>query len=260
MLRVHVLGSGNAAAGRRRDTTAVAVEAGDEWTLVDCPGGAVHKLARLGADLVDLRRLLVTHNHVDHVYGFVHLAHALALSAERPPLVVHAPEQTLETLRAMLQIHGLDTACAHRLDLRSVAMQPNIEVVASPAGRVVATPAAHSRDTLALRFEQYGRAFVYASDTGPSDHIVALSSDVDLLMHDCAGLHRDLAAFEGQHSSARQAGEIAAAARVGELSLIHLGESGEHTETDLSLEAGERFTGPVAAATDGDTYTLAPMV
>ncbi len=259
MLRIHVLGSGNAAAGRRRDTTALAVEAGGEWTLVDCPGGAVHKLACLGADLADLRRLLVTHNHVDHVYGFVHLAHALVLSAEQSPLVVHAPEQTLETLRAMLQIHGLDAACADRLDLRSVALRPDTEVTASPAGRIVATPAAHSRDTLALRFEQSGRAFVYASDTGPSDAVAALSSDVDLLMHDCAGLHRDLAAFEGQHSSARQAGEIAAAARVGELSLTHLGEASEHTEADLLREASERFSGPVVAAADGDTYTLAPI-
>ena len=49
--------------------------------------------------------------------------------------------------------------------------------------------------------------------------MAALSSDVDLFMHDCAGLHRDLAAFEGQHSRPHQAGEVAVAARVGELRL-----------------------------------------
>jgi ribonuclease BN (tRNA processing enzyme) len=258
LLRIHILGSGDARAGRRRDTTALAVQADDEWTLVDCPGGAVHKLARLGADLAALRRLIVTHNHVDHVYGFAHLAHALALSAvHRPALSVHAPKETVTTLRAILQAHGLDAARA-RLDLQGVELQPDVEVAASRSVRIVASPAAHSSDTLALRFEQGGRSVVYASDTGPCESVATLSAGVDLLLHDCAGLHRDLAAFNGQHSSARQAGEIAAAAGVGELRLIHLTESDKHSNADLLSEAGQHFGGAVATAADGDTYMLSP--
>ena len=258
MLRIHVLGSGNAAAGSLRDTTALAVETAEDWTLVDCPGGVVHKLARLGADLGKLRRLLVTHNHVDHIYGFAHLAHALAFSGKRPPLTVHAPEQTLTTLRSMLQIHSLTDSCADLLELRSVAVQPNTVITASPGSRIVSTPAAHSRHTLALRFERSGRTFVYASDTGPSSRIAALSARVDLLMHDCAGLHRNLQTFEGQHSSARQAGEIAAVAGPAELRLIHLSEARGHTEAELLREARQHFSGTVATAADGDTYTLSP--
>lgn len=259
MLRIHVLGSGDARAGKHRDTSALAVLAGDEWTLVDCPGGVVHKLARLGVGLASLRRLVVTHNHVDHVYGFAHLAHALALSPlDRPPLCVHAPEESLATLRSMLLMHGIDTACAGRLDFRPVKPQPGAEVACSDASLITATPAAHSRDTVALRFDRGGRSFVYASDTGPSERIVALSLAADLLMHDCAGLHDCLATFDGRHSSARQAGEIAAAARVGELRLIHLGESDEHTDADLIYEASESFAGVVATASDGDTYALEP--
>ena len=258
MLRIHVLGSGNAVAGRRRDTSAVAVETGGEWTLVDCPGGVVHKLARLGADLARLRRLLVTHNHVDHIYGFAHLAHALLLSSQRPALVVHAPDETLDTLRSMLKLHELDVRCAGLLELRSVSMRPDTDVVTGSEYRIVSTPAAHSRDTLALRFERCGRSFVYASDTAPSSHVAALSTRADLLMHDCGGLHRDQKAFEGRHSSARQAGQIASTAGAGELRLIHLGESDENAEADLLREAREVFGGVVAAAADGDTYTLPP--
>ncbi len=256
MLEIHILGSGDARSGSRRDTSALAVQAGDVWTLVDCPGSVVHKLARLGTDLMQLHRLVVTHNHVDHVYGFAHLAHALTLASERPPLSVCAPEETLRTLTAMLRIHGLDVACADRIDLRHVAMEADSAIDASSSCRIVATPAEHGRETIAVRFEHRGRAFVYASDTGPCTAVAALSADADLLIHDCAGLHRDVDAFAGQHSSARQAGEIAAAAGVAELRLIHLGESPRHTDADLVREAREHFTGTVATTVDGDTYKL----
>ncbi len=256
MLRVHVLGSGNALAGSRRDTTALAVQADGEWTVLDCPGALLHKLALLGADLAVLRRLIVTHNHVDHVYGFAHLAHALVLAPDRPPLEVHAPEETLQTLRAMLGVHGLDDACVGRLDLCGVPLAADVEIDNSAQSRISASPAAHSRATLAVRFEHRGSAFVYASDTAPSDGVVALSAGVDLLLHDCAGLHRDRSTFSGKHSSARQAGEIAAVAGVGELRLIHIPESTRHTDADLVGEAREHFQGRVGPAADGDTYTL----
>ena len=79
----------------------------------------------------------------------------------------------------------------------------------------------HPVETFGFRLEHGGRVIAYSADTGPTDRLVSLAAGADVLLCEASftegpGLPADL------HLTARQAGEHAARAEVGQLVLTHL--------------------------------------
>ena len=95
-----------------------------------------------------------------------------------------------------------------------------------------------------------------SSDTAPSRAVAELCAEVDLLLHDCGGLDSRRQDYGDSHSSALEAGRVAAKAGVGALRLIHLSREAEAQAEALIREAGSAFEGPVGLAADGDVYRL----
>jgi ribonuclease Z len=87
--------------------------------------------------------------------------------------------------------------------------------------------------------------------------VAALARHADLLLHDCGGPHRLREDFAANHSSAREAGEIAAVAGAAGLVLVHLGVAEEPLLAECLEEAKAAFTGPVELGRDGARYAIA---
>ncbi len=101
----------------------------------------VHKLARRGVAPADLRRVILTHNHVDHVYGLPHLIHALAIAGGRDRIEVAAPAQTLGTVAAMVAAHGLENKRYPRVEGIEIVLEEGAEIGAGAGTRIRLTPA-----------------------------------------------------------------------------------------------------------------------
>ncbi|WP_324755998.1 ribonuclease Z [Haloarcula montana] len=97
-----------------------------------------------------------------------------------------------------------------------------------------------------------GRTFVYTGDTRPIDAVVEASADADLLVHD-ATFAQDRAdrAQATAHSTAREAGQVAADAGVRALALTHISTRYAGQTDRLAAEAGEVFDGEVFVPEDG---------
>jgi hypothetical protein len=109
----------------------------------------------------------------------------------------------------------------------------------------------------AVRVDVETSALVYSSDTQPSEAVVALSRGADVLVHEATFSERDRIPGRGAtHSSAADAGRVAAAAGVGRLILTHVGPD-YHADIDaLAREARQHFTGSVEVAADLHCYPL----
>ena len=248
--------------------------------LIDCPGSVVHKLATFGMPLAAVRLVILTHDHVDHVYGLPHLLHARAIAEQIDQLDIFGPRQTLDTVRAMIAVHGLEgprygpvalhivpPESGHSVDLDLGRNQDALRADVTSALSIRSTPADHARETLALRVDERVAhaatgsgarppSFGLSSDTRPSSTIAELCRGVDLLLHDCGGLHSELSELEAPHSSARQAGEVARLAEARELALGHLSPCTDQQSELWLAEAANTFRGPVRLASDGDLYEL----
>ncbi len=93
-----------------------------------------------------------------------------------------------------------------------------------------------------------GRKIVYTGDTRPTDRIVEIAKDADLLIHD-SSFTSDLMdwAIQTKHSTAREAAKVAKKANVRQLVLTHISARYSKDVSPLLREAKEVFENVVVA-------------
>jgi ribonuclease Z len=251
MTELTVLGTAASVPDAEHDTIGLLLR-GSEWSvLIDCGGSPLWKLARLGIDLAEIKAVVLTHRHADHVYGLPMLVQGLWLSGRLSPLPIYGPPETLDVARNLLELFTLDERSdMYDLEWRPVPPREGRRVLEIDSVRITASPGVHLQvQTLALRFDNTstGRSIVYSADTEPCAAVARLAEGADILLHEASGEQRG-------HSSPSQAAEVALEAGVGSLVLIHYPVRGIDLES-WRLEAC-RFAGPVSLAKDGDIYRL----
>ena len=94
-----------------------------------------------------------------------------------------------------------------------------------------------------------GRKIVYTGDTRPSDHVVKLARDADILIHDCT-FADELSdkADENSHSNPSKAAEVAKRAGVGQLVLTHI--SPRYDDDAVLLEQAKKIFPNTVVARD----------
>lgn len=249
MAQVILLGTGAALSDAVRENTFLAVQAESGSILVDAAGSPLQHLLRAGVPLDSLTHLILTHHHPDHIYGLSVLLLDLWLAGRKKVLHIYGLTETLRAARAMMhafewekwRLHGFFPVEFHRVPKKN-----NQPVFATPDLVVTASPTKHLLPTIALRFTSAssGKSLVYTSDTMVCDSVVELACDANILLHEATTV--DSPSFG--HSSARQAGEQAARARVKELVLVHLPPDTPPEELRAAAEAG--FSGKVIVARD----------
>jgi ribonuclease BN (tRNA processing enzyme) len=209
--------------------------------LVD-PGYATFPRLLEHCDAAAVDAVLVSHGHPDHCADLSPLLRARALAGRPAPrLPLHAPPGALSAVLALDRPGMLDEA----FELREFA--PGSAFRAGPFSvRTWLLP--HWEPDAGLRLEAGGTALAYTGDTGPSPDLPALARDADLFIAE-ASYPDDVPADSARYaSSARQAGQVAAAAGVGRLVLTH-----------LMPGAGRRAAiGAAAASYDGDITVATP--
>lgn len=258
-MRFAFLGTSGAIPSRERDTTALVFVADSGAALVDCGGSPVQKLELAGVDPRALRVVLVTHLHPDHAYGLPSLVQNLRLLGRTDALTVLCRPEHVARLRTLLELFGLwERPGMFPLTLRGLDLREGARAFELPPLGVSTSPNDHGdMPNVAVRVDVAGRAagVVYSSDTRPCDAVVALARDADTLIHEATFPERARGRF-GAHSTAAEAGEVAARAGVRRLILTHI-EADYHGEVDaLAAEARTRFGGVVEIAQEFVPYPL----
>src|SRR5512147_955077 len=233
-----------------RDNTALAFYADDEVALVDCSGSPYQKILKAGLDPMRVSSLIVTHRHVDHLYGLPSLAHNMGLAGRRTTLHVYALPETMPILQGFMTLFPLEAKMPYRIELHEIPPKEGHPVLEAKGFRVRSTPVKHGAPNVGLRVEfdssQERGVVVYSCDTSPCPSLIALARGADILIHEATFLHSDaLRAASDGHTTGYQAGEVAAKAGAKRLILCHF-EAPLHGQLDeVRREARQAFSGPV---------------
>jgi ribonuclease Z len=253
MPEVIVLGTAASVPDEEHDTVSLALRSPQGTILVDCGGSPLYKLARQGADLAELRAVILSHRHADHVYGLPILIQGSWLGGREAALPIYGPVQTLDRARQLLELFELaDREGVFALEWHPIPLREGRRVLSLGSVQITSTPVVHQdNDTVALRFDDSatGGSIVYSSDTEPCATLIRLAGGADLLLHEATGNYAG-------HSSPQDAAEVAREAGVGRLALIHYPVRGIDLRKWRSRAAG--FSGQVILAKDGDVYPLQP--
>jgi ribonuclease Z len=252
------LGTSGAIPSAVRDTTSLVFSATDVAILVDCGGSPAGRLRRVGVDPLALTHVVVTHIHADHAYGLPSLVHGLVMLGRTDPLEVACRLEHVDALRQLLELFGVwQRPGAFTTVLRGIALQIGARAFETGPFAVRTAPNDHGRlANFAIRVDASGAgSTVYSSDTAPCDAVVDLARGAETLIHEATFPHRHRGRF-GVHSTAREAGEVAARAGVRRLILTHIEADYHGDVAALADEARAAFDGHVEVAQELVPYPL----
>ena len=243
--------------------------------VIDCGDGVARQLVLADVPLTSVRHVFITHQHSDHNadYGnLLWLAWAAGLSTRvdtwGPP-----PLEMMTNLFFEMNAFDIDTRVSnerrvplvplvHVHEIRdngAVMSDEHVNVTAALVDHPPVVPA------FAYRFNAADRSIVISGDTAPSDNLVRLARDADVLVHsvmypaaierlarrvpNATALAESILAHQ---TSAEDAGRIAHAAGVKTLVLSHLVPADDPQVTDrMWIQAARsHFRGPVILGRD----------
>jgi ribonuclease Z len=245
VVKITILGSSNAIPDDSHDNTHMAIVGEKSTVLIDCVNNPIVRLRQAGIDYDDIRDIILTHFHPDHVSGMPLLLMGLWLLGRKLPLNIYGLDYTIERMEKVMEFYDwMSWPNFFPVNFHGLADSEMAPVMATDEFRIYSSPVCHLVPTIGLRVElvDNGKVMAYSCDTEPCKQVVRLSENADVLIHECSG---DTLG----HTSAPQAGEIARNAGAGALYLIHY-PTGDFDTQSLVRNARTTFDGPVALAED----------
>ena len=251
---VHLLGTGASISDPHRTTTMLAFsdDAHPEASLlVDCGADVLQRWQSVGGRLRDVAGLVLTHRHPDHISGLPLLMEKLWLSDHEGDLPVCGYKETLAQATRCMEAFAPVTAGWEgmpEMAPHEVAQAPGATVWNDAPWHITSTPVNHGdTPTFGIRAtHEHGAVVAYSCDTAPCDAVVDLAQGADLLIHEANG------AGPG-HSSMVEAADIARAAGVDRLVLVHL-PPGPKQEP---LQAARDVFPATTLGVEGKSYAIA---
>jgi ribonuclease BN (tRNA processing enzyme) len=255
---------------RTRAGSSQAIVIGDRTYVIDCGDGVARQLVLAGIPLTSLRHVFITHHHSDHTadYGnLLLLAWGDALTTRvdtwGPPPLARITSLFFEMNRPDLMVREKDEG---RPPLPPLVHPHEItrggRVMEDERVSVTCCVVDHPLVPLAMayRFDAQDRSMVISGDTRPSQALVTLAANADVLVHEAlytsrapgtpgSALRRHVME---SHTPAEDAGRIAAAARVKTLVLSHLvpAENPPVSDEEWLAAARTHFDGRIVVGHD----------
>ena len=228
------------------ENTHMVIAGENRMILIDGPANPYSRIQQAGLDVDLLTDVIMTHFHPDHVGGIPLLLMALGLSGRKADLNIYANQHCLSRMKDLLQAFDWEKWHYFYVNFHLIPEEAKHLLLEDDEFKVFSSPVQHFIPAIGLRIELQAsnKVIAYTGDTAPVDSLFALSEDADVLIHEAAG------ASEG-HSSAKQAGELAAKTNVKSLYFVHY-PVGETDYSVLKDEAAAVFQGRVEIAEDFD--------
>jgi ribonuclease BN (tRNA processing enzyme) len=242
-VQLTIVGWSGSFPGPQSPASCYLIDTGDFRLVLDLGNGALGALQQY-TGLGDVDAICLSHLHADHCLDMCGYSVFQNYHPDGPQarIAVYGPPGAQERLSRALGSDHLGMADA--FDFTTLA------VGATEIGplRITTAHVNHPVETFGFRIEHAGQVLAYSADTGPCDDLAELARGADVLLSEASftdgpGLPADL------HLTARQAGEHATRAGVGELVLTHLVPWNDPV-TCLE-QASEAFSGPLRLASSG---------
>ena len=274
--RLILLGTGGGPRPRKDiAASAQVIVAGGRLYVVDCGDGVARQLVGAGLSLDTLANVFITHHHSDHNADYGNLLLLSWAVGLRTRVDTWGPPPIEQITRSFFEMNAYDIDVrmrderhpplvplihAHDVKAPGVVMKDaNVTVTCAIVDHPLVVPA------LAYRFDAPDRSIVISGDTAPSDNLIRLARNADVLVHEAllpsavdritarlpsaAALKHHIIA---SHTSAEDCGRIAAAAGVKTLVLSHLVPPDDPLVTEqMWIDAARtHFTGRIVVGRD----------
>lgn len=265
-LAVVLLGTGYPRPDANHAGPSTAIVAGDKWFVVDAGRGVTMRIAGTELQYKDLQAVFLTHFHSDHTAGLPDLFNTSWQFGRKRALELYGPRGVSRLANAMLEFFHDDIHYRRDLLEKHPAAGATIKthvvregvVYDDGAVRVTAFAVDHRPVVPAFgyRFDSSGHSIVVSGDTRPTANLIKFAKGADVLVLEAYLPEHFLkvdtpevaARLMRYHTSAEEAGEIAANAGVKTLVLTHLIPAG--AADTFRERAAKTFKGKIVVGED----------
>jgi ribonuclease Z len=227
------------------DNASLIVHHRQQSLLIDVGGSVIMKLTSIDYDPGAIVGVVLTHAHVDHIYGLPSLIHQLLLMGRKEPLRIYGLREVLEVAKALLHVfcltrrlnafhivwHEIDTECFYREDGLTISHQS----------------VQHGVPALALRFDvDEEPTLFYSGDTTFDETLIPFADGTGVVVHEASHLQDSaVLARQNGHATAWEAGRFASMCRASELFLSHFDAAYRGKLYQFVKEAALEFQGTI---------------
>lgn len=243
-MRLTVLGADGTSPRAGGATSGYLLRSNGFHLWIDMGTGTMANLQR-HVSLLEVDAVVISHAHPDHFVDIYPYFYARYFHPEQPrDLPLFAPPGMFERAAGLLT--GPSGADISRV-FQARAVEPGESFEVGPF-RISTEAMMHPVPTLGLRLDDGSGVLAYSADTGPTDALVGLARDADVLV--CEATWSDTReGWPPIHLTATQAGEHAARAGADRLVLTHVWPTNDRRQT--AQRANEAFDGTVLMAEEG---------
>jgi ribonuclease Z len=210
----------------------------DDSTLLDCGPHTVEYLINMGIDISRIKRVFVTHLHLDHAGGISELIWQRALHGIDTGINIMGPVEIFESISGILKYYHTP-----QFMMRGVSFNEN-----EPGVKIM--PGKHTVEDYMYRFSASGKTVFYSGDTSYTDAAVENGKNSDIFIHEATypdGMENEAQKYG--HSTVYDA--IRAFRASGSRIFMPTHMSGESLKLFLSMR-GRNFIVPV----EGEVYHI----
>ena len=181
-----------------RSAPANAIVVGNDIYVIDCGNGVARQMALAGLDLGKIRDVFITHQHSDHNADYGNLLLLAWETDLHTPVDTYGPPPLKRMTRLFLEMDAYDIGIREKDEGRPplaplirpheitrggpVMRDENVKVTAALVQHPLVKPA------FAYRFDCPDRSIVFSGDTRPSENLIELARDADILVHEVIDL------------------------------------------------------------------------
>ncbi len=252
-MKLAILGSGTTIPHPERGASGYACIADDgSVLLLECGPGSTRRWPAHAIALGDVRGILCTHHHLDHISD---LAAVLFLRnvIEPPPetrLALAGPVGHRALIDGLEGVHG--AMVADRAGLHDRVELGDGGTWSLGPFEVEARHVRHSEGALGVRVTSGGRTLAFSGDSGPCDALVSLFRGADLVLAECS---YPASRESDHHLNTTSAGRLATEAGVTRLVLTHFYPVCDAVDVEAEVRAAG-YEGELSLAVDGATYEV----
>lgn len=249
-MEITLMGTASATSGAGRDNTYLLIRNEEDCTMVDVGGNPLGKLKQLQVSTHQVKRVVLTHLHIDHIYGLPSLLWGMWLDHRTEPLDVYCDEGGREWLKQWLE-HLQVTKWAIRFEIRiKTYIWKQQSIIAEGSEWTMSVlPGRHSVPTVGVMMIHEGKVLVYSSDTMINPCIKGLPA-IDLLIHEATTARKELES----HTSLEQLVSYYNWATVDRVTLVHTTDGEPYT--DILEQMPEEISRKITLGQELTTVTL----
>ncbi|TCZ78896.1 ribonuclease Z [Paenibacillus albiflavus] len=240
-MKITLMGTACAASGVERDNTYLLMQMQESCTLIDVGGNPLGKLKKLGIPTHHVKRVVLTHMHIDHIYGLPSLLWGMWIDGRREPLDIYCAEvkrEWLEDWISKLQMN--EWTAQFEVRIHSFDWEQQTDIWHDEEISLSVFPSSHgSAPTVGIQAAYKGKTIVYSADSTLNPRFNEYPK-IDLLIHEATTAYQALAA----HSCLEDLVHYYKLELIDQLVLVHLTDNEPYEEVinGVSAEARAKIT------------------